>query len=243
MTRQRTPALILSCEHATNHLSGQYRRLLAEDIDRLNTHQGYDPGALDFARLLAATLSVPLFAGSVSRLLVDLNRSRTNHRSPPIRPRNDLPLVLKQEILARYYLPYRRQVEEAIQDQLRKEKTVLHLSIHSFTPVLNGVQRTADVGFLYDPSRTEEKEFCGKWRTALAARHGRWGLRSNYPYRGTSDGFVTALRKKFPAPRYLGVELEINQIYPLARKADWLRLQQQLLESFVEVLQLQNKSV
>lgn len=243
MTRQGTPTLILSCEHATNHLPDQYRRLLAEDIERLNTHQGYDPGALDFARLLAATLSVPLFAGSVSRLLVDLNRSRTNHRSPPIRPRNDLPLVLKQEILARYYHPYRCQVEEAIEDNLRKKKNVLHLSIHSFTPVLDGVQRSADVGFLYDPIRAGEKEFCAKWRTALAAREGRWRLRRNYPYRGTSDGFVTALRKKFPAPRYLGVELEINQIYPLDRKSDWLRLQHQLLESFVEVLQMQNRSV
>lgn len=199
------------------------------------------PGALDFARLLAVRLSAPLFAGTVSRLLVDLNRSPANHRSPPIRPRSDLPLALKEEILARYYLPYRRQVEEAIEGNLRQEKTVLHLSIHSFTPVLDGVHRTADIGFLYDPDRAKEKEFCGEWRAALAARDGRWRLRSNYPYRGTSDGLVTALRKKFPAQRYLGVELEINQIYPLDRKADWLRLQHQLLESFVEVLQMQNK--
>ena len=241
MTRQGTPTLILSCEHAINHLPDQYRSLLTESIDQLNTHQGYDPGALDFARLLAARISAPLFAGSVSRLLVDLNRSLANHRTPPIQPGNDLPFVLKQEILARYYLPYRRQVEEAIEDKLRKEKTVLHLSIHSFTPVLDGAQRKADIGFLYDPSREKEKEFCGKWRAGLAVRDEKWRLRRNYPYRGTSDGFVTALRKKFPAQRYLGIELEINQIYPLDRKADWLRLQHQLLESFMEVLRMQNK--
>ena len=243
MTRPGTPTLILSCEHATNHLPDQYRSLLAEGIDQLNTHQGYDPGALDFARLLATRLSAPLFAGSVSRLLVDLNRSRANHRSPQIRPGNNLPLILKQEILARYYLPYRRQIEEAIEGKLRKEKTVLHLSIHSFTPVLNGAQRTADIGFLYDPSRAKEKEFCGKWCAGLAARDQRWRLRRNYPYRGTSDGFVTALRKKFPAQRYIGVELEINQVYPLDRRADWLRLQHQLLESFVEILLIQKKCV
>lgn len=233
--------LIVSCEHATNHVPDQYRSLLAGSIDRLNTHQGYDPGALDFARLVAARLAAPMFAGSVSRLLVDLNRSLTNHRAPPIRSPHDLSLVLKQEILTRYYLPYRRQVEEAIADNLRKEKTVLHLSIHSFTLVLAGVQRTADIGFLYDPSRAQEKGFCGKWRAGLAARDELWRLRRNYPYRGTSDGFVTALRKKFPAQRYLGIEVEINQIYPLARKADWLRLQHQLLESFLEVLQMENR--
>ncbi|MBU1987035.1 MAG: N-formylglutamate amidohydrolase [Proteobacteria bacterium] len=168
MTRQRPPTLILSCEHATNDLPDRYRPLLAGCIDQLDTHKGYDPGALEFARLLAARLSSSLFAGSVSRLLVDLNRSLTNHRSPVIHhPRNDLPFALKEDILARYYLPYRRQVEEAIEDNLRKEKTVLHLSIHSFTPVLDGVQRTADVGFLYDPSRAKEKEFCRKWRAGL----------------------------------------------------------------------------
>jgi predicted N-formylglutamate amidohydrolase len=236
MTGQRTLTLILSCEHATNHLPDQYRPLLAGCIDQLNTHKGYDPGALEFARLLAATLSSPLFAGSVSRLLVDLNRSLTNHRSPPIQPRDDLSSALKKEILARYYFPFRRQVEEAIEDNLQKEKTVLHLSIHSFTPVLDGAFRTADIGFLYDPNRGREKDFCGKWRAALAAGDAGWRLRRNYPYQGTSDGFVTALRKKFPPQHYLGIELEINQIYPLNRKADWLRLQHQLLESFVEAL-------
>ncbi len=241
MTSQRTPTLILSCEHATNDVPDRYRPLLAGCIDQLDTHKGYDPGALEFARLLAATLSAPLFAGSVSRLLVDLNRSLTNHRSPPIRPRKDLPFTLKEEILAHYYLPYRSQVEEAIEGILRNEKTVLHLSVHSFTPVLDGVQRTADVGILYDPSRAREKAFCGKWCAGLADRDAGWRLRKNYPYRGTSDGFVTALRKKFPAHRYLGIELEINQIYPINRKADWLRLQHQLLESFVEILQVRNK--
>lgn len=237
MTRQRRPTLILSCEHATNRVPEKYRRLLAGCIDQLDTHKGYDPGALDFARLLAAMLPAPLFAGSVSRLLVDLNRSLGNHRSPPIRPGNDLPSALKEELLARYYLPYRRQVEEAIANHLKKEKTVLHLSVHSFTPVLDGAQRAADIGFLYDPGRAREKEFCGKWHAGLAARDAGWRLRRNYPYQGTSDGFVTALRKKFPEQRYLGIELEINQIYPLGRKADWLRLQHELLESLVEALQ------
>jgi predicted N-formylglutamate amidohydrolase len=241
MTRQKIPTLILSCEHATNHLPDQYHPLITGCIDQLDTHKGYDSGALEFARLMAARLSAPLFAGSVTRLLVDLNRSLTNHRSPPIRSWSDLSFAQKQEILARYYHPYRRQVEEAIEGILIKEKTVLHLSIHSFTPALDGAQRIADVGFLYDPSRVEEKTFCEKWSTGLVARDVGWRVRRNYPYRGTSDGFVTALRKKFPTQCYLGIELEINQIYPLDRKAAWLRLQHQLLESFVEVLQLQDK--
>ena len=237
MTRRKDMTLILSCEHATNDVPEQYRPLLADCIDELDTHRGYDPGAHDFARRLAAMLSAPLFAGDVSRLLVDLNRSRANHRSPPVRLMQGLAPALKEEILARYYLPYRRQVEEAVADRLRQNKTVLHLSIHSFTPVLDGVTRTADIGFLYDPSRAREKEFCRKWRAGLAGGDPEWRLRNNYPYLGVSDGFVTALRNKFPPHRYLGIELEINQIYPLDQKTDWLRLQHQLLESLLEALQ------
>jgi predicted N-formylglutamate amidohydrolase len=238
MSRPTTPALILSCEHATNHVPGQYRPLLAESLDLLNTHKGYDPGAYDFASLLAARFCAPFFAGTVSRLLVDLNRSLTNHRSPPISPRNDFSGVLKEELLAHYYHPYRRQVEQAIARTLRQEKTVLHLSIHSFTPVLDGAHKTADVGFLYDPSRTKEKEICGEWLLRLESKDAQWRLRRNYPYRGVSDGFVTALRKIFYKQRYVGIELEINQMYPLAMKEDWLRLQHQLLESFGEVMQM-----
>ena len=236
MTGHTPLALILSCEHATNDVPAQYRPLLADCRDQLNTHRGYDPGALDFARLLAATFAAPLFAGRTSRLLVDLNRSLANHRSPPIRSGSHLSLTVREELLARYYHPYRRQVEAAVTNNLRDKQTVLHLSIHSFTPVLDRVERTADIGFLYDPKRIREKEFCRKWAAGLTARNAGWRLRKNYPYRGISDGFVTALRKNFPEQRYLGIELEINQIYPLAQKADWLRLQRQLLEGLMEVL-------
>ncbi len=232
----RKMTLVLTCEHATNDVPAPYRPLLADHLDLLETHRGYDPGAHDFAGRLAAALSAPLFAGDITRLLVDLNRALSNHRSPPVPPMPHLSPAVKEEILTRYYLPYRRRVEEAVADRLRLGETVLHLSIHSFTPVLDGVTRTADVGFLYDPGRALEKEFCRKWRDGLAAGAPEWRLRNNYPYLGTSDGFVTALRKKFPARAYLGIELEINQMYPLERKADWLRLQHQLQDSLVAVL-------
>ena len=36
-------------------------------------------------------------------------------------------------------------------------------------------------------------------------------MRRNYPYRGTSDGQVVELRRRFRDGRYLGIELELNQ--------------------------------
>jgi hypothetical protein len=36
-------------------------------------------------------------------------------------------------------------------------------------------------------------------------------VRRNRPYRGTSDGLTTHLRRRFAAKDYAGIELELNQ--------------------------------
>jgi predicted N-formylglutamate amidohydrolase len=88
---------------------------------------------------------------------------------------------------------------------------VIHLSIHSFTPELSGVVRDADIGLLYDPARRYEKKLCREWRKKIITINPAIGrVRMNYPYRGTSDGFTTYLRKKMKGS-YLGIEVEINQ--------------------------------
>jgi predicted N-formylglutamate amidohydrolase len=85
---------------------------------------------------------------------------------------------------------------------------VIHIAVHSFTPVLDDVVRDADIGILYDPARTSERTLAMAWKRMFdpALR-----VRCNVPYRGASDGLATALRKRWPASRYMGFELEINQ--------------------------------
>lgn len=88
---------------------------------------------------------------------------------------------------------------------------MLQLSVHSFTPVLDGRRRNADVGLLYDPASGAEARFCRGWQARLAASARGWRVRRNYPYRGTADGLVVALRREFAGQPYLGIELELNQ--------------------------------
>ena len=85
---------------------------------------------------------------------------------------------------------------------------VYHIGIHSFTHQLHGKERNTDVGLLYDPSRNEEKAWAGWWAPLLEMKG--LAVRRNYPYFGTSDGFITQMRNKFPSG-YAGIELEINQ--------------------------------
>jgi predicted N-formylglutamate amidohydrolase len=87
---------------------------------------------------------------------------------------------------------------------------VIHISCHSFTPVLGKVERKMDLGILYDPRRALEKAFADTLRRELCEQTAM-RVRCNAPYRGVSDGHVTALRQLFSRDQYVGIELEVNQ--------------------------------
>ena len=68
------PRVVISCEHGGSRIPGRYRHLFAGRAALLESHRGWDPGALVMARALSRGLRAPLFASTTSRLLVDLNR-------------------------------------------------------------------------------------------------------------------------------------------------------------------------
>jgi predicted N-formylglutamate amidohydrolase len=146
---------------------------------------------------------------TISRLLIECNRS-LHHPQLFSEFSNRLAKQTKHELIAKYYLPYRTSVESSINEYISSQKQVLHISLHSFTPELNGVIRQNDIGLLYDPKRKQEKEFCLTFKDALIAQDPTLKIRANYPYLGSADGFTTHLRKQFPE-NYLGIELELNQ--------------------------------
>jgi predicted N-formylglutamate amidohydrolase len=223
------PAIVVTCEHGGNEVPAEYAAAFRGAAKVLAGHRGYDPGALELARRFAAALDAPLFFGTVSRLVVELNRS-PHHRALFSRYTRSLPAETRAEILARHYTPYRRAVEQRLGAMLSDRRArALHLSVHTFTPVLDGDVRRADVGLLYDPRRAPEVAWCQAWRESLRKRRPDLVIRRNYPYRGTSDGFVTYLRRRFAADRYAGIELEVNQKYPLTGGAAWQELMDDLV--------------
>lgn len=199
--------LILTCEHGGNAIPPRYREIFQGQEEVLGSHKGWDIGALPLAKLLSKSLDVPLYYATTSRLLVELNRSlhHPNLFSSFTRP---LSSSEKNYILEHYYNPYRAKVETSIRKGILQQGQVLHISVHSFTPVFENTIRNADIGLLYDPA-TREKAFCKAWKEQITAVS-RMKARFNYPYKGTADGFTTYLRKRFPQG-YRGIELEINQ--------------------------------
>lgn len=202
-------AWLLSCEHGGKRVPAPYRRLFAGAAAQtaLHSHAACDLGALRLAERLAARLRVPLFAADVTRLLVDLNRSRGH---PALFSEWSAPLDedSRRLLLERYYHPHRARVEAAIAESARP---VCHIGVHSFAPVLRGQRRGADVALLYDPARPLERALCRRWKHLLRELAPSLHVRRNYPYRGAADGLTTTLRRRFDARGYLGIELEINQ--------------------------------
>jgi len=213
--RPSLPAVVLSCEHASNAVPGRYKRLgLGRAM--LDSHVAYDLGALDVARFYARALDCELHEGRWSRLVVDLNRSVGHRglvaeRSFGIAVPGNAGVTDAERIhrVREYHEPYRRAVREALARAVARSGACVHLSVHSFAPMVGGVRRDADVGLLYDPARRNERSLARIWARALSTSGLR--VRLNYPYRGTADGFTRDLRRMFPASRYTGLEIELNQ--------------------------------
>jgi predicted N-formylglutamate amidohydrolase len=207
--------LILSCEHGGNEIPPDYAHLFSGAKGLLATHRGYDPGTLDLFEHLKDLAQVSK-SNSVSRLLIECNRS-LHHPRLFSECTKECSIEVKKQLIETYYLPYRGSVEEAIRNEIQKGYTVLHLSLHSFTPQLNNSTRKNDLGLLYDSKREEERSFCQKFKAQLQLENSNLNLRFNYPYLGSADGLTTFFRKKFPT-HYLGIELEINQSHAVQNK-------------------------
>ncbi|UUO05643.1 N-formylglutamate amidohydrolase [Blastopirellula sp. J2-11] len=203
-------AVVLSCEHGGNDVPAEYQPYFRDAEQVLASHRGWDPGSLEMAGAFQRSTGAPLITATVSRLVVELNRS-LGHASLFSEFTRDLSADEKQAILAQYYTPYRTEVEKAIADFYDAGRRVIHLSLHTFTPELNGEVRTAEIGLLYDPRRPGEKSFCAAWRARLVALRTDMRVRLNYPYLGKADGLTTSLRQKYTVDQYVGVELEVNQ--------------------------------
>jgi predicted N-formylglutamate amidohydrolase len=221
---------LITCEHGGNDVPLAYRPLFHGLQDLLNTHRGFDFGALLMAQALSSAFQAPLVTSTVTRLLVDLNRS-VGHPRLHVEAVRNASAAIKEDILATHYRPYRAQAEHWVKSATAQGHRVIHLSAHSFTPVLDGQVRTADVGLLYDPARAGEVALCAQWKAALQAVAPHLRVRRNYPYIGTGDGFMPYLRQRYPAAIYTGIEIEINQALVIGSPRRWIEVRAAIVES------------
>lgn len=221
--------ILFTCEHGGNTVPEEYSYLFRGCDDLLNSHRGFDPGALEMANSISSCMNAPLVSTTVTRLLVDCNRSLHRRTLFSSITRN-LDHDEKERILQKYYYPYREEAMETMRKLVSEYKRVTHISVHSFTPVLNGRVRKTDIGILYDPHRQREYMVGKKMQKDLRKSTGLRVWR-NYPFRGWPDGLVAAFRRLYNDEQYAGIELELNQQLYAEKNLSWGSLTDQLVES------------
>ncbi|MCA1802327.1 MAG: N-formylglutamate amidohydrolase [Rhodothermaceae bacterium] len=204
------PSVILTCEHGGYEVPDDLKSLFEGYSERLKSHRGWDPGALDLTLGLSEKLGYPVFFSEISRLVVELNRSEHN-RALFSDITDALPKAKREHILEEYYYPFRKKVFSHISRIIQQGGFVIHFSVHTFSPEVDGKIRNADTGLLYDPARKSERDVAVRIAEALKQHSPHIRTRMNYPYTGKADGHATALRKSFGPGEYAGLELEINQ--------------------------------
>ncbi|MEO1190862.1 MAG: N-formylglutamate amidohydrolase [Pseudomonadota bacterium] len=182
---------LLICDHASNFVPRSLQGLGLEPA-QLAQHIAYDIGAAAMTRRVAEQLSAPAVLSHFSRLVIDPNRPVGAPTSiPEVSDRVSVPgnqgltEAEKEVRAAACFRPYHQAVAAAIQQALGRGRLPIVVSLHSFTPVMEGYQRPWEIGVLWD----QDDRLAKPMLADLAARGMAVG--DNLPYSGRSPyGFT-----------------------------------------------------
>lgn len=153
----RTRSIIVLADHARRDMPDEYGTLgLAET--ELERHIAYDIGVEGVARRIAAELDAPAIVCGFSRLLIDPNRGEDDptlirqfydgtiiSKNYPLSPQE------REKRLCDFYRPYHDAVSSLISSVAHESgRAPFIVSIHSFTPKFQGVERPWHLGILWD---------------------------------------------------------------------------------------------
>jgi predicted N-formylglutamate amidohydrolase len=151
----RAPLLVL-CDHASNAVPASLA-MLGLGPAALSRHIGWDIGAAAVARALAEMLDAPALISGFSRLVIDCNRSLADPTSIPAHsdgiavPGNaglgGADRLARAEACFR---PYHHAIAARLDAFATGGIVPAIVSIHSFTPRMNGFDRPWQVGVLWD---------------------------------------------------------------------------------------------
>lgn len=197
--------VLFVCEHASNHVPPGLDDLgLSADV--LASHVAWDPGALDLAKQLAKTFSAPLVAGRISRLVYDCNRAPDAPDAMPQRSEiYDIPGNLgltegdRKTRIDAVYAPLHACVEQ----EIKARDSVALVTVHTFTPIYNGVRRSVEIGLLHGAAPELAKAMLAE------ASESAYDVQLNAPY-GADDGVSHMVDRHGSANSLPNVMIEVR---------------------------------
>jgi len=186
-------SILLICDHASPAIPRDMQRI-GLDRSTLKQHVAWDIGAEDVTRRLSKNLDAMAVLSGYSRLLIDVNRHPGDLNSIPeksdttIIPGN-LKLSKKQQLerLESFFWPYHQSVSNALALLWRRGPTPALISIHSFTPTLNGEKRHWDISVLWNRDPRLALPLLEKLKNI---KGGSYHVGQNEPYSGKKNGYT-----------------------------------------------------
>jgi len=207
---QGASSFLLIGDHAGN-LVPQSLGTLGLDPRELERHIAWDIGIAALGRALAEKLDAPFIAQRYSRLVIDCNRDPLSPEANPresdgtrIPANHDMDPAHWQMRVVAIHNPYQHAIHEELVRRGAQHINTTLISLHSFTPALNGQERPWHVGVLH---AGHNDRFARRLLDRLQQNDGLV-VGDNEPYRMDSTDH-TVPRHAFPKLPY--AELEVAQ--------------------------------
>ncbi|MBH0236645.1 N-formylglutamate amidohydrolase [Methylobrevis albus] len=204
---------VIVCDHASNRFPAPWGELGLGEAERRD-HIAWDPGALPVSRSLAARLGAPVFRGTISRLVLDVNRPE---ESPTLIPETSDSTAIpgnralsadeRARRIANVHAPYHAALAALLDRRVAAaapDAPPALIAVHSFTPVFKGTRRDFDIGILFGA----DDRLAAPMLTALAGDI-RIDVRANEPY-SPADGVYYTLDRHGTARGLETVMIEIR---------------------------------
>lgn len=150
-----SPFLVV-CDHASP-LVPRFLGDLGLPPEERARHIAWDIGARDVASIVAEELDATCLLAGYSRLVIDLNRAPDHPGSileesdRTVIPGNKaLSLEARQARVAALYDPYHAEIDAQMQRRQARRQAPVLVSIHSFTPRMDGKDRPWHIGILWN---------------------------------------------------------------------------------------------
>jgi len=236
--------ILLVCDHASCRFPQALGDMGLDPFAR-RCHLAIDIGAGTLTELLAKSLGVTAVIAQYSRLVVDCNRQLMDpgafleYGDGILVPGNrNLTQEDKNARASAIYWPY----HSAIEEQIKRLKSIgpspAFVSVHSFTPVLNGISRAVQMGVLWDTDSRLSDIFIEDFRAA------GFLTGDNEPYSGKApqDFTIDHHAEEIGLP-HVGIEVRQDMIDDIAGIEEIAPVMHKIIESIPERIGLKQDKI
>lgn len=220
---QGRSSFLLIGDHAGRAIPKRLGTLGLTDIDRAR-HIAWDIGVAGLGERMAGRMDAVFLHQHYSRLVIDCNRTPSSAEAMPARsdgtviPGNHgIPAEERVSRIGKIHRPYHAAIAQEIDRRQAMGLATIVVSLHSFTPMLDGISRPWEIGVLHNRGRDD----FAKALLAELCAEGGVVVGDNMPYRMDATDYTVplhAFRRDLP---YAEIEIRQDLIASPAGQKRW----------------------